>query len=207
MTAVERGLYAILDAGLVAADGLATAAEAAFAGGAVMLQYRDKTTSTATRHANALRLRAIARAAGRPLIINDDPALAADIGADGVHLGRGDAAIEAARRQLGPDAIIGATCHASLAHAREAAAAGASYVSFGRFFDSATKPQAPPAAVDVLSRAKRELAVPIVAIGGVSADNGSRLLAAGADLLAVSAAVFAADDIRTAARRIAALFE
>lgn len=206
MTPPRSGLYAILDAGRVPPERRAAAAREAIAGGAVMLQYRDKTGDDATRRRCAEALRDCANEAGIPLLINDDAALAAEIGAAGVHLGQADDAPETARERLGDGAIIGVTCHADLNLARAAVAAGADYVSFGRFFHSTTKPGAPGAAPEILAAAKRMLDVPIVAIGGVNADNGTALLAAGADLLAASGAVFATDDIQGAARRIADLF-
>lgn len=206
MTLPRRGLYAILDAGLVPADRRVDAAREAIAGGAAMLQYRDKTGDDAVRRRSAAALCDCAREAGIPLLVNDDVALAAETGADGVHLGKDDASPQAARDRLGADAIIGATCHADLDLARAAAAAGADYLSFGRFFPSATKPGAPAADPAVLTAARREFGLPIVAIGGVNADNGAALIAAGADLLAAAGAVFAADDVRTTARRIADLF-
>lgn len=206
MTLPRRGLYAILDAGRVPTGRRAAAAREAIAGGAVMLQYRDKTGDRPARRRCAEALQECANDAGIPLLINDDVTLAAEIGAAGVHLGQADDAPEAAREILGGDAIIGVTCHADLNLARAAATAGADYVSFGRFFHSTTKPGAPGAAPEILTAAKRTLEVPIVAIGGVNADNGAALLAAGADLLAAAGAVFAADDVQNAARRIANLF-
>ncbi|MES1942750.1 thiamine-phosphate pyrophosphorylase [Salinisphaera sp. PC39] len=206
MTVPGRGLYAILDAGLVPPAARAEAARAAIAGGAVMLQYRDKTADARTRRRSADTLQTCAREAGIPLLINDDVTLAAAVGAAGVHLGQGDAGIAAARRHLGADAIVGVTCHDRLELARAADAAGADYLSFGRFFPSATKPGAPGADPAVLTAARAAFDRPIVAIGGVNADNGATLLAAGADLLAVAGAVFAAGDVRAAAGRITDLF-
>lgn len=206
MTLPRRGLYAILDAGRVPAGRRVAAAREAIAGGAAMLQYRDKTGDGAARRAAAAALQECAAAAGVPLLINDDAALAAEIGAAGVHLGQRDMPAAAARERLGPDAIIGVTCHDNLHLARAAAAAGADYLSFGRFFPSVTKPGASDADPAVLTAARREFDLPIVAIGGVNADNGAALIAAGADLLAAAGAVFGADDIRAAACRIADLF-
>lgn len=207
MSLPRRGLYAILDAGSVPPERRVAAAREAIAGGAVMLQYRDKTGASALRYETARALQAYAREAGVPLLINDDLDLAAEIGAAGVHLGQSDAPPAEAHRRLGPGAIVGVTCHAELALARAAAWAGADYLSFGRFFASATKPGAPGADPSVLAAARNEFDLPIVAIGGVNADNGGRLLTAGADLLAAAGAVFAADDVRAAARGIADLFE
>ncbi|MDN5939540.1 MAG: thiamine phosphate synthase, partial [Salinisphaera sp.] len=132
--------------------------------------------------------------------------LALAIGADGVHLGGSDEDLGAARARLGNSAIIGATCHASLTRAAAAARAGADYLSFGRFFPSRTKPSASAAQPAVLGAAKGQFALPIVAIGGVNPHNGRALLAAGADWLCASHAVFGAADPATAAAMLAALF-
>lgn len=200
-----RGLYAITDPHLLPGDRLLPACADALAGGARMLQYRDKPADTATRHQRARALRALTRDHGALLIINDDPQLAADCGADGVHIGQSDGGIARARALLGAGAVIGVTCHASLDLARQAQADGADYVAFGRFFPSQTKPHAPQADISVL-HAARALALPRVAIGGVNADNAPALIDAGADILAVIHALFGAADIRAAARQLAELF-
>lgn len=201
-----HGLYGILDADTVPARNHVQAAEAALAGGIGMLQYRDKHSDAATTASHARALLAACRQANVPFIVNDAVETAAAIGADGVHLGQADTAVADARNQLGCEAIIGATCHANLDAALAAARAGADYVSFGRFFASTTKPDAPPANPAILEQASKRLAVPVVAIGGVDADNGRILLNAGADWLAVSGAVFGATDQRAAAANIAGLF-
>lgn len=200
-----RGLYAITDPHLLPGDRLLPACADALAGGARMLQYRDKPADAATRRQRAHALRTLTHEHGALLIINDDPQLAADCGADGVHVGQSDGGIAGARALLGPGAVIGVTCHASLDLARQAQADGADYVAFGRFFPSQTKPHAPHADISVL-RAARALALPRVAIGGVNADNAPALIDAGADILAVIHALFGAADIRAAARQLAELF-
>lgn len=204
MTAL-RGLYAITDPHLLPGDRLLPACADVLAGGARMLQYRDKPADVTTRLQRARALRALTREHDALLIINDDPQLAADCGADGVHIGQSDGGIARARALLGPDAVIGVTCHASLDLARQAQADGADYVAFGRFFPSQTKPHAPHADISVL-HAARALALPRVAIGGVNADNAPALIDAGADILAVIHALFGAADIRAAARQLAELF-
>jgi thiamine-phosphate pyrophosphorylase len=198
-----HGLYAITDG---PRDDLIAACRAALAGGARVLQYRDKTGDGARRRAEALALAALCRDAGVPLIVNDDVELARAVGAAGVHLGSDDATLPHARRHLGASALIGVTCHASLERAREAAAAGADYLAFGAFFPSPTKPDAGPADPEIL-RAARIFRLPLVAIGGITADNGARLIKAGADALAVVSAVFAGTDACAAAQRISALFD
>ncbi len=196
------GLYAITDSGLLPDARLAPAVAEAVAGGARWVQYRDKRPG-ADREALARRLRDVCRAGGAGLVVNDDVELAAAVGADGVHLGRDDGAIDAARRRLGPTAVIGASCYDSPERARAAVAAGADYVAFGRFFPSATKPGAPPARLETLAWAAAELPVPVCAIGGIHAGNAGRLIDAGAHLVAVVGGVFASDDPRRAAAAIA----
>lgn len=200
-----RGLYAITDSILLADSRLLSAVEAALQGGVAVLQYRDKSTEAPRRRAEAEALLLLCRRYRVPLLINDDVELALAVGADGVHLGRGDAALAAARARLGPAAIIGATCHDSLAFAAEAVAAGADYLAFGAFYPSATKPGAQAAPVTVLSAA-RALGRPVVAIGGITVDNAPPLLRAGADFVAVISHVWAAPDITQAAARLTDLF-
>lgn len=202
------GLYAITWQAPEQADhDLLGAVEQAIQGGTALIQYRDKHASDARRHARATALLALCRRHGVPLIINDDLALAVAIGADGLHVGRDDPDIANARRALGPHAIIGASCYNRLELAEAAVAAGASYVAFGRFFPSLSKPAAVQAEPDLLVRAHRHLPVPVVAIGGITPENGGRLLHAGADLLAVIEGLFAAPDVRGAAARYRALFD
>lgn len=201
----QRGLYAITDPVLMPPPRLAADVQAAIAGGAVLVQYRDKHGAPAERRERAAALLAICRNAGVPLIVNDDVALAAAVGADGVHLGRDDGDIAAARACLGPQAIVGVSCYNEFPRAAAAVGAGADYVAFGRFFPSRTKPAAVAADIELLRRA-RALPVPVAAIGGIDADNGATLVAAGADLLAVIAGVFGQPDPRAAAAAIARLY-
>jgi thiamine-phosphate pyrophosphorylase len=133
--------------------------------------------------------------------------LAAAVGAAGVHLGEHDIGLQAARRQLGPGALIGVSCYNRLELACKAADGGADYVAFGRFFSSTTKPAAVQATPALLMEARRRLDLPIVAIGGITPENGVELISAGADLLAVIHGVFAQPDVEAAARRYAALFD
>ncbi|HRQ65337.1 MAG TPA: thiamine phosphate synthase [Xanthomonadaceae bacterium] len=175
-------------------------------GGAVMVQYRQKGVAPDSAHARGCALRSLCHGVGVPLIVNDDCALAIAIGAAGVHLGREDVAVAEARRLLGPDAIIGASCYDSLDRARAAAAAGASYVAFGSVFASPTKPGASQVPLAVIAQASRELALPICAIGGISVANAPAVVAAGASLLAVISDVFGAADPCAAAQRYRLLF-
>ncbi|MDZ3823169.1 MAG: thiamine phosphate synthase [Pseudoxanthomonas sp.] len=201
----RRGLYAVSGAH-DDRDGLLAWAQAVLEGGAACLQYRDKHSDAAERLRRAGALATLCRAFGRPLLVNDDPALAASVEAAGVHLGRDDTGIADARDLLGPGAVIGVSCYGDPARADELAAQGADYLAFGTFADSTTKPSARRADPAVLAIARRH-GLPLVAIGGITPDNGGALIAAGADLLAVVAGLAGPPaQARAAARRYAALF-
>lgn len=199
-----RGLYAVTPE--LTMEALLKAVSAAIAGGARIVQYRDKRGSSGRRLGQATALQALCRRHDVPLIINDDPALASAVGADGVHLGADDVSPAAARRRLGPRALIGVSCYASLARAEAAQAAGADYVAFGSFYPSPTKPGACHAPLELLQQAKRALKIPVVAIGGITPTNGAGLVARGADALAVIHGLFGSDDIAATAQRYARLF-
>ena len=198
-----RGLYAITDNASLRRSDYAARIEAALRGGARVLQYRDKTSDAARRREQAQTLARLCVRYGAVFIVNDDVELARAVGA-GVHLGRDDDAVAAARLALG-DRTIGVSCYNELARAEAALAAGADYVAFGAFFPSLTKPHAAVATPDLL-HAARHLPLARVAIGGISADNGAALIAAGADALAAIDGLFAQPDIEAAARRYADLF-
>ena len=202
-----RGLYVLTEPALTPGGALLTAVEAAIRGGARMVQYRDKGMDTVRREQEASALLALCRGHGVPLVINDDVALAAAVGADGVHLGEHDAAPASARISLGPHAIIGMSCYGSLPTAVAAAHAGADYVAFGSFYASGTKPDAVRAPLSLLGEARRQLSIPHCAIGGITPENGAALVAAGADMLAVVRGVFAESDVTAQARRYAELFK
>jgi len=204
---VPRGLYAITDSKLLSPERMVEAVALAIQGGAEMIQYRDKSDDPMRRQWEAADLSNLCRPLGVPLIINDDVELAGQIMAKGVHLGKDDADIASARRELGNNAIIGVSCYNDLEHAIEAEKAGADYVAFGSFFPSPTKPNAPRADIELIRQAKQKLSIPVVAIGGITADNGAPLVEAGADMLAVISNVFGQADIAAAAERIAKLFE
>ena len=203
-----RGLYAITDSQLLADGRLLPYVEAALRGGARLLQYRDKSTDAARRLREAEALAELCLRHGAQLIINDDLELATKLGV-GVHLGQEDGSLAAARALLGRAPIVGATCHASLALAEQARQEGASYIAFGRFFNSQTKPGAPAASPELLEQARTQFRLPIIAIGGVTLDNAPQLIARGASMVAVIHALFAADsaaEVEHRARAFAALF-
>ena len=194
-----RGLYAITDSQLLAGKFLQYV-EAALDGGVTLLQYRDKSNDEARRLREAETLQRLCERYTTQLIINDDAELAARIGV-GVHLGQTDGPLTPARALLGRKAIIGSTCHSQLALAEQAAKEGASYVAFGRFFNSSTKPGAPTANLELLDQARASLHLPICVIGGITLDNAAPLVAHGADLLAVVHGLFGASSTQDVTRR------
>jgi len=199
-----EGLYAITPDCTDTAD-LLRRARLALAGGAGVLQYRNKAADKAVRLEQARALRELTHEFVVPLIINDDVMLAQRVAADGVHLGGSDGNLADARAVLGSGKLIGMSCYNRLALAHEAVRQGADYVAFGSFFASTVKPAAVAATPDLLRQARREITVPLVAIGGITLHNGAGLLEAGADALAVISAVFGAKDIQGAARQFANL--
>ncbi len=202
-----HGLYAITDSALQPANELIENVEKAIVGGAKVIQYRDKSTDQALRLKQARELVTLCSKYQVPLLINDDVALALECGADGVHLGKDDASVTLARQTLGQQAIIGVSCYNQWNLAVAAAKNNVNYIAFGRFFRSQTKPDAASADLGLVRQAKRQLPVSVVAIGGITPENGGTLIDAGADTLAVVQGVFGADDITAAARQYAALFE
>ena len=178
----------------------------AIAGGARIIQYRNKQSPDTVRLYEAEILAKLCKKLGATLLINDDVDIAVEVDADGVHLGQRDIDVEQARKRLGSDKIIGVTCHNDLQLARQAEQAGADYVAFGRFFTSISKPSAPPASMDTLQQAVKELSIPVCAIGGITIDNAPTLLENGAQMLAVINGVFGAWKITQAAKNYAKLF-
>ncbi|BAP56639.1 thiamine monophosphate synthase [Thioploca ingrica] len=201
-----RGLYAITDSHLIPSFRFVATVEEAIQGGARVVQYRDKSDNKKQRFQQAQALHHLCQQYQIPLIINDDVDLAQQVGAEGVHLGKEDAQLTTVRARLGHDVIIGVSCYNQLALAQDAVAAGATYVAFGRFFQSHTKPNAVVAHLDLLRQARQLLHCPIVAIGGITPDNGKQLITAGADCLAVIQGVFGQPNRSAAAQRYAQLF-
>ncbi|MDR1423095.1 MAG: thiamine phosphate synthase [Azoarcus sp.] len=176
---------------------LLEAVAAVLEGGPALLQYRNKAAAPALRREQGARVFALCRAAGVPLIINDDLALALELDADGVHLGRGDGELAAARRALDamrPGRILGVSCYGEWARAEAAASSGADYVAFGAVFASPTKPAAVRAPLELVGWARHELNMAVAAIGGITLANAAEVFAAGADLAAVITDVFGAPD-------------
>lgn len=182
-------------------------ARLAVAGGADTIQLRDKTLSDEELIAVARRLLAVCRPAGVPLVVNDRVHVAAESGADGVHLGREDVPIPAARSALGAGAIVGGTA-ATDEEAVRVAGAGADYVGFGHVFPTTTKRKpGPPAGLAGLERACKAVAIPVVGIGGITAHTAGEVIRAGAWGVAVIGAVCTAADPMEAARELAIAIE
>lgn len=194
----RRGLY-LLTPDDPDTDRLLARVLAVLSADIALLQYRNKQVDSRVRKQQALALLPHCRRLGVPLIVNDDWRLAAEIGADGAHLGQSDGDLRAARAALGEAAIVGASCYQQLERAVAAVAAGASYLAFGAMFASGTKPLARAAPIALLTQAAT-LGLPRVAIGGITPDNAGSVIAAGADLIAVIGGVFDAPDPARAVR-------
>ena len=200
-----RGLYAVTPE-IADTAILVCQVSAALDGGVRLVQYRSKNASAARRMEHARALKALCSSRGAALIVNDHLDLALEVDAEGVHLGAEDGSASAARQALGPHKLVGISCYDSIERARAAAREGADHVAFGSFYASRVKPGAVQAPIALLEHASAELQVPIVAIGGITSENGRALVAAGADALAVITALFDAPDIAAAAARFAPLF-
>lgn len=186
---------------------LLDATHAALEAGAALVQYRHKTAPAPLREEQAAALLALCRRHGRPLVINDHVDLCRRLGADGVHVGGTDAAVASVRDALGPGKIVGASCYGNVALALAAQENGASYVAFGGFYPSLVKQYpvtTPPALV---ARAKAVLRLPVVVIGGMTAERAQPLVALGADMAAAISSVYAAPDAGAAAAEFVRLFQ
>jgi thiamine-phosphate pyrophosphorylase len=199
----DYSLYYVLD--LPTDEHPVELARKAVAGGASIVQLRGKQATGRELYQLALALKLVLEPMGVPLIVNDrlDVALAA--GTDGVHVGADDLPFEVVRR-LAPDLIVGVSCYGSLEIARHAAAAGADYLAFGAFYPSPTKPEAELVPLSLLAEARR-LALPVVAIGGITLERVPELVRAGADGISVVSAIQGAADPERAAQALRAAIE
>ncbi len=202
-----QGVYAITDPRWQARDEqLYQSVQAAIDGGITLLQYRNKQADPSTCRRQAQMLARLCQQQGVIFIVNDSIELAAEVAADGVHLGKDDDDIYQARQRLGQRAIIGVSCYNSLSRALLAEQNGADYVAFGRFFASTTKPDAVLADQSILRQAKKELSVSVVAIGGIDCDNAASLIEAGADAIALIETIFSVTDPALVCSQLCALF-
>ena len=176
-------------------------------GGATVVQYRNKTAGPQLRLEQGRALAAVCRAAGAIFIVNDDVALALEIGADGAHLGAQDGDLAQARLQLGPDRLLGASCYDRIELAAAAVQAGVDYLAFGSVFSSVTKPGAVRAPLAIFAEARARYALPLVAIGGINLQNAPQAFAAGADAVAVISAVFDAADVAASAAGFTRIYQ
>lgn len=201
-----NGLYAIADRSIIEQPDLYKQASEAIDGGATVIQYRAKNISMAQQTQDAVLLVTLCRQRNVLFIVNDEPHLAKQVGANGVHIGEEDISITETRSIVGDSMIIGCSCYNDIRRAHNAEYAGADYVAFGSFFPSTTKPDAVHAPVSLLTEAKSSIKVPLVAIGGINAANGKQLVSAGADVLAVASEIFRAKNVKLAAHQLASLF-
>ncbi|MBI4006242.1 MAG: thiamine phosphate synthase [Gammaproteobacteria bacterium] len=201
-----QGLYAITDCENLTTIKLVEKTEQILKAGAVMLQYRNKKDGISVRRLQVFELGKLCEKYNIPLIINDDLELVLLGHADGIHVGRDDATYDEVRRLIGPDRIIGISCYNEFERAIEAEHMGANYIAFGSFFPSTTKPGAMPAELNLVKAAKKKLNLPIVAIGGITPENGRSLIDAGADFLAVISGLYSPADSFSATQAYIELF-
>ncbi|WP_251179271.1 thiamine phosphate synthase [Adlercreutzia agrestimuris] len=194
-------LYAVTDRAWVGERTLTACVEEAIKGGITFLQLREKEAPRAEIELRARVLLPLAREARIPFVIDDDVELAKIVGADGVHVGQSDMACEKARKTLGDDAIIGVSA-GTVEEALAAQAAGADYIGVGGIYPTSTKEDAQVIGVDGLRKICEAVDIPVVAIGGVNAENLATLKGSGADGVALVSAIFAADDIEAATRKL-----
>jgi len=200
-----RGLYAVTPDESDTAE-LLRKVRLALQGGASVLQYRNKAANAELKREQAQALRQLVGDFECTYLVNDDAQLAKLVNADGVHLGGGDGSVNLARAILGETKIIGMSCYNRILLAHQAAQQGVDYIAFGAFFPSGVKPDAVKAEVKILQTAKKEINLPIVAIGGITQQNGASLIEAGTDALAVISALWNASDIHVSAQEFSTLF-
>lgn len=200
-----RGLYVIIDPAVAHGRDEVAIAQAALDGGARLLQLREKTREKGLQLPIAEALQALCRERGATFLVNDHVDLALAVGADGVHVGQKDLPVSVVRRLLPGGAIIGCSTN-NAEEARRAQADGADYVSVGRLFPTGSKEDTRPATLETLRSVRAAVSVPVCAIGGIDEANIDEVIAAGADMAAVIAAVIAAEDVEGAARRLAERF-
>ena len=201
----SSGIYLISDYKNLAIDDLLDKTEKILDVGISLFQFRDKNSKYEIKKSTALKLQTLCKKYNTLFIVNDDVVLAKEISADGVHLGRDDMDIDMARKILG-DKIIGVSCYNNLEDAITAEIMGADYITLGSFFNSPTKPEARKIAIDLLPIAKSKLNIPVVAIGGITPENGKQLVDNKADFLAIISGIYASTDIINSVKAYKNLF-
>ena len=202
----NRGIYAITDCANTTAQELLEKSEAILKTGISLFQYRNKTSNQQKKKELAQELQSLCHQYNTPFIVNDDVLLAKDISADGIHLGKDDDDISLAREVIG-SRIIGISCYNNINRAIAAEKAGANYIAFGAFFPSVTKPDAKKADIALVKLAKSQLTIPVVAIGGITPENGKQLIEANIDYLAVISGLYSASDTISATQSYNDLFK
>ncbi len=204
-SSIIKGLYAITP-DMADLNTLVHKTQLAIEGGAFMVQYRSKKQDHAVKMQQCAAILRLCREYGVPCIVNDDAEMCRILEADGVHLGENDDNIAEVRRILGEDAIIGSSCYDQLDRAKQAQKEGATYVAFGAVFPTPTKPNAPRATLELLREAKREIHIPIVAIGGITVNNAHDVIETGVDAIAVITSLFEAKTIKETAETFLKMF-
>ena len=199
------GIYLISDSKNLAINDLLDKTKKILDVGISLFQFRDKNSKYEIKKSTALKLQTLCKKYNTLFIINDDVVLAKEISADGVHLGRDDMDIDMARKILG-DKIIGFSCYNNLEDAITAEIMGADYIALGSFFNSPTKPEARKIAIDLLPIAKSKLNIPVVAIGGITPENGKQLVDNKVDFLAIISGIYASTDIINSVKAYKNLF-
>jgi thiamine-phosphate pyrophosphorylase len=202
---IIKGLYAITP-DMADLNTLIQKTQLAIEGGAFMVQYRSKIEDRDAKMQQCAAILRLCREYEIPCIVNDDVDMCRVLEADGVHLGEKDDNIAEVRHILGEDAIIGSSCYNQIERARQAQKEGASYVAFGAIFPTSTKPQAPRATLELLKEAKREIQIPIVAIGGITVNNAHDVTKTGIDAIAVITSLYEAKTIKETAETFSKMF-
>jgi thiamine-phosphate pyrophosphorylase len=202
----KNGVYWLTPSGIEDTKKLISLTRQVLSGGACMVQYRQKNLNHLQRRNQALRLKEVCAAHKVPFIINDSIELALTVNADGVHIGKSDSTLKAARDKLGEHKIIGVSCYNDIDRASEMFDNGADYVAFGRFYPSLTKPEAPPCSSEILKVAQEKFSSAVVAIGGINLDNASKLINNGATHIAIIDAISKAKCPYVATKRLSGLF-
>ncbi len=200
-----RGLY-LVTPDWDDTEQLLAATEQALLGGAMLVQYRHKQAADALRREQAAALLSLCRRHGKPLIINDHVDLCIALDADGVHVGGTDESVAQARDRVGAGKIVGASCYGQLSLARDAAAAGASYVAFGGFYPSRVKKYEVSTPPSIVTEALQSLQVPVCVIGGMTVANAKPLIDLGAHMVAAISSIYSAPDYQSAAKEFASLY-
>ena len=197
-----KGLYAITDENLISENDFEKKIEAALLGGVRIIQYRDKSSDQKKRLHQAEALRLLCEKHQAICLINDDINLAKAVNAHGVHLGKNDESISQARKILGENAIIGSSCYNDISLAKIAEKNSADYVAFGAIFSSPTKQNAKVASLEILSKAKQYLSIPICAIGGITQNNINQVIQHNADMTAIISDIFSSNNIKSHAEKL-----